>query len=204
MTFTLGASFPERIAAIAPVASQSFVQADSLARPVPVYFVAGTADPLIPYHGGHVTLPWGNTHSMPPVQESVDAWAKLDGCPPEPQVVSDANGVRVLRYGPGKGDAEVIFTTIEGNGHHWPDTGRALTARDLRSHARSLQRHGPDLGFLREASAAVIGERNYFAGSARDFVGDRLQFRGFVGRNLHEAVKELRGCAFGAVVIVVS
>jgi polyhydroxybutyrate depolymerase len=122
MTFTLGSHFADRIAAIAPVSSQSFAHIDSLARPLPVYYLVGTADPLIPYHGGTVKLPWGNTRSTPPVQESVDTWAKLDGCPPEPQVVSDENGVHVRRYGPGQGDSEILFTTIDGNGHHWPGT----------------------------------------------------------------------------------
>jgi polyhydroxybutyrate depolymerase len=122
MTFTLGAHFSDKIAAIAPVSSQSFSHVDALARPLPVYYLTGMADPLIPYQGGTVKLPWGNTRSMPPVQDSVDAWVRLDGCPAQPQVVSDANGVRVLRYGPGQNNAEIFFTTIEGNGHHWPGT----------------------------------------------------------------------------------
>ena len=102
MTFTLGAHFSDRIAAIAPVSSQSFAHIDALARPLPVYYLTGTADPLIPYHGGDGRRCRGAmTPPHPPVQESVDTWAKLDGCPPQPQVVSDDNGVRVLRYGPG-------------------------------------------------------------------------------------------------------
>lgn len=126
MTFTLGSRFSNRIAAIAPVSSQSFIHIDALARPVPVYYLTGTADPLVPYHGGTSTLPWGNTRALPPVQESVDQWARLDGCPTESQVVSNENGVRVLRYGPGKDNAEVFFTTIEGNGHHWPGSVEPL------------------------------------------------------------------------------
>ena len=126
MTFTLGSHFSDRIAAIAPVSSQSFIHIDSLARPLPVYYLAGTADPLVLYQGGTATLPWGNSRTLPPVQESVDTWARLDGCPPEPQVVSDGNGVHVLRYGPGRGQAEVLFTTIEGNGHHWPGSVEPL------------------------------------------------------------------------------
>ncbi len=129
MTFTLGAHFSDRIAAIAPVSSQSFVKVDSLARPLPVYYLTGTADPLIPYQGGKTKLPelpFGPAHEFPPVQDSVDKWVALDGCPPEPQVVSDANGVRVLRYGPGRDQSEILFTTIEGNGHHWPDTVEPL------------------------------------------------------------------------------
>jgi len=126
MTFTLGGHFPDRIAAIAPISSQSFVRAGSLARPLPVYYLTGTTDPLIPYDGGSVALPWGQSRVMPPVQESVDTWTQLDGCPTEPQLVSDTNGVRVLRYGPGRDHAEIIFTTITGNGHHWPGTVEPL------------------------------------------------------------------------------
>jgi polyhydroxybutyrate depolymerase len=126
LTFTLGSHFSDRIASIAPVSSQSFIHIDALARPLPVDYLTGTADPLIPYHGGGVKLPWGNTRDFPPVQETVDLWAKLDGCPPEPQVVSDSGEVHVLRYGPGRDNSEVIFTTIDGNGHHWPDTDEPL------------------------------------------------------------------------------
>ncbi len=126
MTFTLGGHYSDRIAAIAPVSSQSFVKIEALARPLPLYYLTGTADPLIPYHGGTSSLPWGQTRTLPPVQESVDTWAKLDGCAAEPATVSDEDGVRVLHYGPGSDAAEIYFTTIEGNGHHWPGTVEPL------------------------------------------------------------------------------
>jgi len=126
LTFTLGGHFSDRIAAIAPVSSQSFAPVKTLARPLPVYYLVGTGDPLVPYHGGTSTLPWGNVRTLPPVQESVEQWATLDGCPAVPQVVSEADGVRVVRYGPGRGNAEVVFTTVEGNGHHWPGTVEPL------------------------------------------------------------------------------
>lgn len=126
MSFTLGAHFSDRIAAIAPVSSQTFIQIDSLARPLPVYYLVGTADPLVPYKGGTVTLPWGNTRTAPPIQESVDTWVHLDGCPRQPQIVSNQNGVLVLRYGPGRHDSEILFTVVKGNGHHWPGTVEPL------------------------------------------------------------------------------
>jgi polyhydroxybutyrate depolymerase len=128
MTFTLGAHFSDRIAAIAPVSSQSFVTTDQLARPLPVYYLVGTADPLVPFAGGTTTLPWGNTQTTPAVQESADLWARLDGCPATPQTISDKDGVRVLRYGPGHADSEVLFTIVTGNGHHWPKTVEPLPA----------------------------------------------------------------------------
>jgi len=60
------------------------------------------------------------------VQESVDLWAHLDGCPPQPRVVKEHDGIRVLSYGPGRDHAEILFTTIEGNGHHWPGSVEPL------------------------------------------------------------------------------
>jgi polyhydroxybutyrate depolymerase len=126
MTFTLGGHFSDRIAAIAPVASQSFVAVDHLARPLPVYYIVGTADPLIPFNGGSSAMPWGKSRTFPPVQESADLWAKLDGCPAMAQTLSDRNGVRVLRYGPGQSGSEVIYTIVDGNGHHWPGSVEPL------------------------------------------------------------------------------
>jgi polyhydroxybutyrate depolymerase len=125
MTFTLGGHFSNRIAAIAPVCSQSFSGVGALARPLPVYYLVGRADPLIPYNGG-ATMLWGALRPTPPVQESAEHWAQLDGCPPTPQVVSDHDGVRVVRYGPGRQEAEVIFTVVTGNGHHWPTSREPL------------------------------------------------------------------------------
>jgi polyhydroxybutyrate depolymerase len=118
MTFTLGAHFSDRIAAIAPVSSNMFIQVPALARPLPVYYLVGKADPVVPFAGGKSLLKQGGIE--PPVQTSVDTWVKLDGLSPEPRVVSDQNGVRVVRYGPGPSGAEILFTTVEGNGHHWP------------------------------------------------------------------------------------
>lgn len=126
MSFTLGSHFPDRIAAIAPVSSESFAPIDHLARPLPVYYLAGTADPLVPFEGGTTTLPWGTTRTTPPVRQSAGRWAQLDGCPATPKTVSDKNGVLVLRYGPGRDGAEVLFTVVEGNGHHWPGSVEPL------------------------------------------------------------------------------
>ncbi len=126
MSFTLGSHFSDRVAAIAPVSSQSFIHIDQLARPLPVYYLVGTADPLIPYEGGTVTLPWGNTRITQPVRESADTWAKLDGCPAQPETLSDKDGVQELRFGPGRHDAELLFTIVDGNGHHWPGTNEPL------------------------------------------------------------------------------
>lgn len=126
MTFALGAQFSDRIAAIAPVGTQSFVQVAAVARPLPIYYLVGQADPLIPYRGGTATLPWGGSRTLPPVQESVDQWVGLDGLPNQPRSLSDADGVLTVGYGADRERPEIIFTTVEGNGHHWPGTVEPL------------------------------------------------------------------------------
>lgn len=125
-SFALGARYSDRLAAIAPVCSQSFVAIPSVRRPLPVYYLVGDADPLVPFHGGAAKLPWGMIRTYPPVQESVDAWVRLDTCPILPVAVKDRAGVKVLRYGPGRGHSEILYTVVEGNGHHWPGTVEPL------------------------------------------------------------------------------
>jgi polyhydroxybutyrate depolymerase len=128
MSFTLGARFADQIAAIAPVSSQCVVEPASLSRPLPVYYLTGNADPLVPYRGGTVTLPWGTVSAHPPIQDTVDQWARLDGCAPQPQSISDDGSVFVANYGPDRDHIRIRFTTIDGNGHHWPGTRELLPA----------------------------------------------------------------------------
>jgi polyhydroxybutyrate depolymerase len=125
MAFTLGSRFSDRIAAIAPVSSRSFVPVDHIARALPVYYLVGAADPLMRFNGG-TTAAWATTRTLPPVQDTVVQWALLDGCPATPQTANDKNGVRVMRYAPGRDGAEVLFTVIKGNGHHWPGSVEPL------------------------------------------------------------------------------
>jgi polyhydroxybutyrate depolymerase len=124
MTFTLGGKLAHRIAAIAPVASQSFSRAAALPRVLPVYYLVNTHDPLVPLEGGKVRLPWGAVVEHEPVQRSLEQWLALNECPPSPRASRERDGVFVAEYGPGP--ARVVFTRIEGNGHHWPGTVEPL------------------------------------------------------------------------------
>jgi polyhydroxybutyrate depolymerase len=126
MTFTLGGKFADRIAAIAPVATQSFSKAESLPRRLPVYYLANMADPLVPFNGGRVKLPWGTVADHKPVLHSLEQWLHLDGCHQAPLSTSDHDGVHVETFGVHAGHSVIVFTTIDGNGHHWPGTVEPL------------------------------------------------------------------------------
>jgi len=132
MTFRAAASpLVDRVAAFAPVSGHFWQQAGSVrAKRTPsLLLIYGKSDPLNPWDGGEVQMPWGGPQRKPKVMETVDAWAKFAGCTTGPTLLSDRDGVRTVRYGPGREGAEFVFTSIEGMGHTWPGGHDRLPAR---------------------------------------------------------------------------
>ena len=129
MAFAVGAGLSERIAAIAPVAGACWLNDLKLKRSVSLCYVTGTADPLNPIKGGPVKLAIGGGglggKDKPPVQDSVLKWVQAVNAPVKPAEDREAHGVRTRHYGPGSDGAEVVFITIESQGHVWPG-GKSL------------------------------------------------------------------------------
>jgi polyhydroxybutyrate depolymerase len=116
MAFRFAAERADLVAAVAPVAGHCWVRAKP-ARPVPTLYLVGTADPLIPLHGGEVRSPWGGTLSRrPAVSETLARWAAANGCDQTPRSATQ-DGVRTDVY-PGPVELRAVF--VEGLGHHWP------------------------------------------------------------------------------------
>ena len=124
MAFAVGAGLSERVAAIAPVAGACWLTDLKLKRGASLCYITGTADPLNPIKGGPVKLAIGGGglggKDKPPVQHSVLEWVKAVNAPVKPAEDREAHGLRTLRYGPASDGAEVVFITIEGQGHVWP------------------------------------------------------------------------------------
>lgn len=124
MAFRVGAELSNRIAAIAPVAGACWLEKLTLKRPVPMCYMTGTADPLNLIEGGVPKLASGASDRIrakpkPPVRESIEEWAEALGCPLKSTEVTDMNGIRIESWGPGCGDAELVYVTVEGLGHTW-------------------------------------------------------------------------------------
>jgi len=130
MCYRLAAELSDRIAAIAPVAGTMAIPEPHLKRPVPVMHFHGTDDKLVPYSGAdaraRLIVPFRS------VDETMQIWAKLDGCPDEPAVVdlpdraNDGTTVQRKTWGPGRDGAEVVLFVIDGGGHTWPGQPRIV------------------------------------------------------------------------------
>ena len=126
MCFRFAGAEPDRVAAFAPVAGHFRYPAHALARPVSMTFYFGRQDPLSPYEGGPVELPWGVRELRPPARATALAWARLCGLGEEPMDIQRGHGFTVERFGPDPAGTEVIFTTIDDCGHTWPGGHRLL------------------------------------------------------------------------------
>jgi polyhydroxybutyrate depolymerase len=125
MCYRLAAELSDRIAAIAAVSGTMAIETCRPTRPVSVLHFHGTKDGLCLYGGPDERIP--KNIKFLSVDDSVRAWARVNGCPETPAVAElpDADGddgttVKRTVYGPGKGGSEVILYAIEGGGHTWP------------------------------------------------------------------------------------
>lgn len=116
MAFRFAAERADRIAAVAPVAGHYWVRTKPT-RAVPTLYLVGTADPLIPLHGGDVRSPWGGTLTRrPAVAETLQRWAVANGCE-RTAWSATADGVRTDVF---LGPVEFRALFVDGLGHHWP------------------------------------------------------------------------------------
>ncbi len=126
MAFRVGVELANRVAAIAPVSGHLCLADPQPARPLSMLTIAGLADPINPIAGGPVESPWGTRRWKPPMVESIHAWARLIGASLQPTWMDDTDGVKRVRYGPGKSGCDLWWYTIEGQGHEWPGARRTL------------------------------------------------------------------------------
>ncbi len=125
LCYRLASELSDRIAAIAPVAAAMGTPTCHPKRPVSVIDFHGTDDPIVPFKGG-MGKQGPVRVTFTPVEASIRAWVKADGCPPKPAIVKlpvkigDGTTVERKTYGPGKEGAEVVLYVIHGGGHTWP------------------------------------------------------------------------------------
>jgi polyhydroxybutyrate depolymerase len=116
MADRLACEMADRIAAIGTISGAYSRSSNcSPARPVPVFAIHGTQDPIVPYQG---------------IPEWASAWAQRNGCETEPVEIPHNVLIHEQKWTNCRAGADVILYTIEGLGHDWThdliDMGQAI------------------------------------------------------------------------------
>ena len=137
LSHRLACEMSDKIAAIAPVAGVLGIPFEDCEpeRKVPVMHFHGTADLLVPYEGGGVSL-------FPSVDDSIARWREIDGCGAALEVTFDQGDTQCVSPKDCADGAEVILCTIDGGGHTWPGgtpvPSLGVTSTDIDATAQML------------------------------------------------------------------
>jgi polyhydroxybutyrate depolymerase len=126
----LAMKLPGKLAAIASVAATVTVNMNEEgppSHPVPILYLLGTSDPIVPYKGGTVFLGPIDLGESLSADKSVQFWVQANRCRPVPKITKlpavapgDPTSVERKEFKPGQGNNEVVEYIIEGGGHAWP------------------------------------------------------------------------------------
>ena len=156
MAYVLSCTLSDRIAAIGLVAAAETLPLSWCGdhRPVPMIAFHGTADPIVPYKGGHSLLA---PESFPDMPAWVSDWARRNRCALPPRDSAIATDATRRAYTGCADSADVVFYTILGGGHTWPG-GKPLPRILFGRTSRDVECYERDVEILSHASSAR-GER---------------------------------------------
>ena len=130
MASRLACELNKRIAAVAVVAASMARDVSYQPKlPMPVMYIQGTADPLVPFEGGAMKGAGGEIYSH---QEILQNWVKADSCSSTPvtaglpDIAHDGTTIIKEEYSPRAGAGLVIGYNVINGGHCWPGAGQYL------------------------------------------------------------------------------
>jgi len=128
MSHHFAAECSDIVAAIAPVegtiGGRESINSDLVIPPQPsdpvsVLIIHGTADPAVPFEGGHDPNTAGTRIDLS-VAESAAFWVEANGCDGDSPEITEDDGVQHTIYSGGREGSVVEIIAIEGGEHHWP------------------------------------------------------------------------------------
>ena len=147
MSYRLACSLPDTIRAIAPVTAQIPAATEPLCRSesaVSLVVFNGTADPLVPYNGGQITVLGRQRGAVLSTDETIRIWRRKNRCSPQaattelPDVADDGTRVTKIEYSRCKNESKVVLYRIEGGGHTWPGGRQYLPVRRIGRTTRDI------------------------------------------------------------------
>ncbi|WP_052670581.1 alpha/beta hydrolase family esterase [Draconibacterium sediminis] len=103
-------------------------------NPVSVLFICGTADPLVPYNGGPVTVLKQKRGEVVSVDKSLNFWKQQNGCfelaeeseLPDTNTSDDCKVHKTVWKNPDDPNIRVVNLRVENGGHTWPGARQYL------------------------------------------------------------------------------
>jgi polyhydroxybutyrate depolymerase len=138
MTYRLGCELSDTVSAIAPVSGNMATAGGSadvpctLAQPVSVLAIHGTADTVIPMAGGKVDIVFS------PMADVIARWRSLDSCTEPPSV--SVEGIATTTSWTCAGGSTVATRILAGGCHCWPDDASRLIADFFVAHPGEQKR----------------------------------------------------------------
>jgi len=130
MTSRLACDLNNKIAAVAIVAASMDKDVNyQPTHPMPVMYIQGTSDPLVPFEGGAMKGAGGEIYSH---KEIIQKWVAVNGCDTTPVITNlpdnARDGTTVIKeaYNGQKGLPMVISYTVVDGGHIWPGGSQYL------------------------------------------------------------------------------
>lgn len=136
----LSCKLPDKLAAVGLVAGIVVPEQCKTAPPKPAIVFWGKRDCVLPFYGGlgpclmgpktatvPASRPPADIAGVPPVEDTVAAWAGRNGCAPAPAATRVAEHVEKITYTGCRQDAAVELYVISNGGHTWPGSKPAAT-----------------------------------------------------------------------------
>jgi len=142
MTSRLACELHNRIAAVAVVAaSMDQDMSYQPIKPMPVMYIQGTADPLVPFNGG--LMKQGAKGTIYGHEDVLKQWAAANNCDAKPVVtnlpvkVNDGTSIVKEVYSNPNGIKVIGFTIVDG-GHTWPGGSQYMPKFVIGSASKNL------------------------------------------------------------------
>ena len=139
MAQRLACELPDRFAAVAAIVSSMPIGLGARCRPgrpVPIMFMNGTADPVVPFNGGAVRVRRNAMGKVWSTARTVEFWRRNNACPDAPETAAlpdrdpnDGTRIVIRRHAPCRKAADVVLYEVVGGGHTMPGTKRRRPRR---------------------------------------------------------------------------
>ncbi len=167
MVNRLACEIPNRLASVAMVMGSMPKPLRASCQPnskLSVMIINGTADPIMPYKGGAITLGKRNRGSVISTEATLNFWAQNIGFNPQKSAfqvnpLRDSNphdGTRVIQKQFQSDDGyEVVLYSILGGGHTWPGSHQHLPLRLVGTTGRDIDASQEIWDFFKDHSSII-------------------------------------------------